>query len=66
MQGKVIDKTMDADYLVLDKLIPNNHLLRKVNKCINFSFVSTLTESCYSPNNGRPSIPPELYLGLGE
>ncbi len=64
MQGILSNKTTDADYLVLDKLIPSNHLLRKVNQCIDFSFVNELTEECYSSNNGRPSIPPELYFRI--
>lgn len=64
MQGKIGDKTTDADYLIVDKLIPPDHFLRKVNKCINFSFVNELTEECYSSNNGRPSIPPELFFRI--
>lgn len=64
MQGKNRDKNLDADYVVLDKLIPSNHFLRKINKCIDFSFVTQLTEDCYSANNGRPSIPPELYFRI--
>jgi len=64
MQGIAVDKKLDADYLTLDILIPKDHLLRKISRCIDFSFVNILTEPCYSPNNGRPSIPPELYFKM--
>lgn len=64
MLGKITDKTKDADYLILDQLIPSNHYLRSINKHIDFSFINTITESCYCPNNGRPSIAPELYFRM--
>lgn len=64
MQGIAVDNYLNADYLALEKLIPENHFLRKVRNKIDFSFVNRLTESCYSPNNGRPSIPPELYFKM--
>lgn len=55
---------LNADYLALDKLLAPNHFLRKIKKCVDFSFVKNLTESYYCPNNGRPSIPPELYFKI--
>lgn len=64
MQGITVNNKLNADYLALDELIPKDHLLRKITQCINFSFVNALTEGCYSPNNGRPSIPPELYFKM--
>lgn len=64
MQGRILDKTQHTDYLLLDKLIPKKHFLRKVHDCIDFSFINQITESCYCPNNGRPSIAPELYFRM--
>lgn len=64
MQGIAVDKKSDADYLALEKLIPENHFLRTISNTIDFSFVNELTKSCYCPNNGRPSIPPELYFKM--
>lgn len=52
----------DTDYLSLDKLIPKKHYFRKINEYIDFSFIEEITEHCYCPNNGRPSVAPELYL----
>ncbi|WP_131782329.1 DUF559 domain-containing protein [Legionella gresilensis] len=45
-------------------MIAPTHLLKKVKQCVDFSFVNDLTEPCYSPNNGRPSISPELCFRM--
>jgi len=47
-----------------EDLIPANHFLKKVNDNVDLSFANKLTEALYSPNNGRPSISPELYLRI--
>ena len=41
-----------------EKLIPKDHLLRRLNEMIDFSFVEAELESKYSPNMGRKAIPP--------
>ncbi len=64
MQGRMFDKTQHPDYLLLDKLIPKKHFLRKVNDCIDLSFINKITESYYCSNNGRPSVAPELYFRM--
>ncbi|WP_133134415.1 transposase, partial [Legionella santicrucis] len=48
----------------LEELIPETHFLKKVNQLVDFSFANALTEKLYSPNKGRPSISPELYLRI--
>ena len=42
--------------ITLDQLIPENHLVRKVEAAINFSFIDSLVEEAYSAERGRPSI----------
>lgn len=49
-------------YFDIESLIPQNHLLRKIDKVVDLSFVRKLTESFYCSNNGRPSIDPELFF----
>lgn len=41
--------------LDIEELIPENHLLRKINQMISFDFIYDLVESYY-PANGRPSV----------
>jgi transposase len=62
MQGNF--KKNNDTYFQLSTLIPEDHFLKKVNQFVDFSFMSTLTENLYSPNNGRPSIAPELYFRM--
>lgn len=63
MQGSINGKNgmSSSD---LEELIPETHFLRKVNQLVDFSFANALTEKLYSPNKGRPSISPELYLRI--
>ena len=44
-----------------DKLIPQNHLFRKINELIDFSFIRGELKEKYCPDNGRIAEDPE-YL----
>jgi IS5 family transposase len=39
---------------IYTKLIPETHILYKVNKCVDFSFVNEACRNLYSQNQGRP------------
>ena len=47
-----------------EALIPSNHLLRRINKVLDLSFVKQLTKSFYSDTQGRPSIDPEVFFRI--
>lgn len=38
-----------------DKIVPQDHLLRKINQTVDFSFVNDLVKDRYTPNFGRPA-----------
>ncbi len=63
MQGRFNPKK-NNDNAELNLLISEEHFLRKVNQSVDFSFINTLTANLYCPNNGRPSIAPELYFRM--
>ena len=48
---------MSMIILDLSALIPENHLLRKINQMISFDFIYDLVAPYY-PTNGRPSVDP--------
>jgi transposase len=48
----------------IEQMIPKNHLLRKIDKSLNLSFVRKLTAHLYCENNGRPSVDPETYFRM--
>jgi transposase len=48
----------------LESLIPQNHLLRRIDKILDLSFVREMTAHLYCEDNGRPSIDPELFFRI--
>jgi transposase len=50
-------------YLRLEDQVPENHLLRLIEKHISFAFVRARLRESYS-ETGRPSIDPELLLRI--
>ncbi len=64
MQGQKQYQQQLFYYFDIESLIPRNHLLRKIDKCIDLSFIRDLTESFYCSNNGRPSIDPEIFFRI--
>ena len=47
----------------LDELVPQEHLVRKLDNCIDFTFIEELVKDLYS-DFGRPSIPPVVLFNL--
>lgn len=47
----------------LNELVPEEHLVRKLENCIDFTFIEELVEDLYSPM-GRPSIPPVVLFKM--
>lgn len=50
--------------LCIDDLVPKDHLLRKIEKAIDWSFIYALVEDKYSLNKGRPSIDPVTLIKI--
>lgn len=48
----------------IDQLVPEDHLLRKVDAAIDFDFIYDLVEEKYSPDMGRPSIDPVTLIKI--
>ncbi len=47
-----------------DRIVPQDHLLRKINLVVDFSFVNNLLKDRYTPDFGRPAEDPEFMLRL--
>jgi transposase len=50
------------EMVTLDQLVPADHLLRKIERTIDFSFIHDLTAPLYCPDNGRPPLDPTLMF----
>jgi len=46
----------------LDSLVPKDHLLRKIDAVIDFSFIHDRVAGLYCPDNGRPPLDPTLMF----
>jgi transposase len=50
-------------YLRPEELIPDNHILRLIDRHVDFSFIREKVKPLYS-HTGRPSVDPELMLRM--
>ncbi len=48
-------KQMKLEMVVLEELVPRDHLLRKIDASIDFSFINKICKPYYCENNGRPA-----------
>lgn len=52
------------EFVCTDDLVPQDHLLRIIDKAIDWSFIYDLVRDKYSPNQGRPSIDPVTLIKI--
>jgi hypothetical protein len=55
---------MEFEFVSIDELVPNNHLLRMIDKYIDFSFLLEKVRPFYSDDNGRPTDPLDCSTSL--
>jgi hypothetical protein len=48
----------------LEELVPKDHLVRKIEAAMDFSFIYDLVEDLYSDDKGRPSIDPVVLIKI--
>jgi len=51
-------------YFKMEDLVPQDHILRQIDKLVDFSFVRDAVKDCYCPDNGRPGVDPELVVRI--
>jgi transposase len=47
-----------------DRIVPSDHLLRKINQVVDFSFVRVILADSYNTEIGRPAEDPEFMLRI--
>ena len=52
------------EVVVLGDLVPANHLLRKIDKAIDFNFIHDKVKHLYCEDNGRPAIEPVVLFKM--
>lgn len=51
-------------FVEMEKLIPENHILRLIDRYVDFSFIHGLVDHTYSETTGRPATDPELLVRI--
>ena len=55
---------LEIEMVTLDSLVPQNHLLRKIDKFISFEFIRDKVRDLYCPDNGRPAVDPVMLFKM--
>jgi len=58
------DVRNQIEMLCLDQLVPEDHLVRKLDAAIDFNFIYDLVSDKYCMDNGRPSIDPVVLFKI--
>lgn len=64
MQGKQEQQLRLWQAINLEMLVPQNHILRQIDRVLDLSFLRPLVADLYHSHLGRPSYPPELILRM--
>lgn len=54
----------ELEFVSIDELVPGDHLLRKIERAVDFSFIRERVESLYCADNGRPAIDPVVLFKM--
>ncbi|MFE0560874.1 IS1182 family transposase [Paenibacillus sp. NPDC058910] len=58
------EKQQAYEFVSIEELVPQDHLLRKVEKYIDFSFIDEKVRPLYCADNGRPAIDPVVLFKM--
>ena len=64
MQGQRSGQRVLFDTVDIDSLVPEGHLLRKIDAELDFDFIYEVTKELYCVDNGRNSIDPVLLFKM--
>ena len=57
-------KRDQVEIISLDELVPAEHIVRKIEAAIDWSFIYGMVEESYCEDNGRPSLDPVILIKL--
>ena len=64
MQGQQDSQRVLFDTIELERLVPDDHLLRRIDARIDFDFIYEVTKGLYCADNGRNSVDPVLFFRM--
>lgn len=54
----------NMQFVDLEILVPQDHLLRKIDQVVDFSYIYDLVEHLYCEDNGRPAVDPVVLVKM--
>lgn len=57
-------KPTELEFISIDELVPADHLLRRLERAVDFSFIREKTACLYSADKGRPAIDPVVLFKM--
>jgi transposase len=54
----------EMEFVAISTLVPDDHLLRKIDRAVDFRFIRDRVKHLYCENNGRPALDPVVLFKL--
>lgn len=64
MLKKAEPQQQELEWVSIEALVPEKHLLRKVERAVDFSFIRERVKHLYCEDNGRPALDPVVLFKL--
>lgn len=64
MLEKRVNNREQMEFICLENIVPQDHLLRKIEKAVDFNKLYEFVEDLYCNDNGRPSIDPVILFKM--
>jgi transposase len=64
MINEIKSTQQKLEMVYIENLVPQDHILRKLDKYIDFSFIRELTKDLYCLDNGRPAVDPIILFKM--
>ena len=58
------EKQEKMELVIMEQMIPADHLLRRIDAAVDFSFIHDICAPLYSADNGRPAVEPEILFRM--
>ena len=64
MLERSLDERRDTKIVCLEDLVPKDHLLRKIERAVDFDEIYPMVGEYYCEDNGRPAIDPVVLVKI--
>jgi transposase len=66
MIKRKFEQQSKIELVSIGELVPKDHLLRKIDKAVDFSFIYEKVKGLYCADNGRPAVDPVVLFMAGK